>query len=80
MICGYARVSTDGQNVDAQMRQLRAAGARRVFRARAGEGHRRTIANDVKMGRPPKITPRQITVAAATMPESHSAKQDESTT
>jgi DNA invertase Pin-like site-specific DNA recombinase len=32
MICGYARVSTDGQSVDAQVRQLRAAGAGKVFR------------------------------------------------
>ena len=36
MIYGYARVSTDGQSVDAQVRQLRAAGARRVFREVAG--------------------------------------------
>jgi DNA invertase Pin-like site-specific DNA recombinase len=32
MIYGYARVSTDGQSVDTQVRKLRAAGARRVFR------------------------------------------------
>jgi DNA invertase Pin-like site-specific DNA recombinase len=32
MIYGYARVSTDGQSVEAQVRQLRAAGARKVFR------------------------------------------------
>jgi DNA invertase Pin-like site-specific DNA recombinase len=32
MIFGYARVSTDGQSVDAQVRRLRNAGARRVFR------------------------------------------------
>ena len=32
MIYGYARVSTDGQSVDAQVRRLRAAGAGRVFR------------------------------------------------
>ena len=32
MIFGYARVSTDGQSVDAQVRQLRAAGVARVFR------------------------------------------------
>jgi DNA invertase Pin-like site-specific DNA recombinase len=31
-IYGYARVSTDGQSVDAQIRQLRAAGASKVFR------------------------------------------------
>jgi DNA invertase Pin-like site-specific DNA recombinase len=32
MILGYARVSTDGQSVEAQVRQLRTAGARKVFR------------------------------------------------
>ena len=32
MIYGYARVSTDGQSVDAQVRALRAAGARQVMR------------------------------------------------
>jgi DNA invertase Pin-like site-specific DNA recombinase len=30
-VYGYARVSTDGQSVDAQRRQLRAAGASKVF-------------------------------------------------
>jgi DNA invertase Pin-like site-specific DNA recombinase len=35
MIYGYARVSTDGQSVDAQVRALRAAGARQVFRETA---------------------------------------------
>lgn len=35
MIYGYARVSTDGQSVDAQVRQLRSAGARQVFRETA---------------------------------------------
>jgi DNA invertase Pin-like site-specific DNA recombinase len=33
---GYARVSTDGQSVDAQVRQLRAAGCKTVFREMAG--------------------------------------------
>ena len=32
MIYGYAHVSTDGQSVDAQVRQLQAAGVRQVFR------------------------------------------------
>jgi len=32
MIFGYAWVSTDGQSAEAQVRQLRAAGARKVFR------------------------------------------------
>ena len=35
MIRGYARVSTDGQSVDAQVKQLRAAGAEIVFRETA---------------------------------------------
>jgi DNA invertase Pin-like site-specific DNA recombinase len=30
--CGYARVSTDSQSVDAQVRQLAKAGCKRVFR------------------------------------------------
>ena len=32
MIYGYARVLTDGQSVETQVRRLRTAGARRVFR------------------------------------------------
>src|SRR3984893_11227273 len=35
MICGYARVSTDGQSVHAQVRQLKAAGALKVWRETA---------------------------------------------
>ncbi len=35
MIYGYARVSTDGQSVDAQLKQLRAAGCEKVFRETA---------------------------------------------
>jgi DNA invertase Pin-like site-specific DNA recombinase len=35
MIRGYARVSTDGQSVNAQAAQLRAAGAEIVFRETA---------------------------------------------
>jgi len=34
-VYGYARVSTDGQSVDAQVKQLRAAGAEKVFRETA---------------------------------------------
>jgi len=36
MIYGYARVSTHGQSVDAQMKQLRAAGAAQIFKEKAG--------------------------------------------
>jgi DNA invertase Pin-like site-specific DNA recombinase len=32
VIYGYARVSTDGQSVDAQVRQLSRAGCKKVFR------------------------------------------------
>jgi DNA invertase Pin-like site-specific DNA recombinase len=46
MIYGYARVSTDGQGVDAQVRQLRAAGMRQVFRE---------VANGAKTDRAPTI-------------------------
>src|SRR6202453_2311182 len=35
MISGYARVSTDGQSVDAQVRQLTKAGCKKVFRETA---------------------------------------------
>jgi DNA invertase Pin-like site-specific DNA recombinase len=35
MILGYARVSTDGQSVDAQVRQLRAAGCEKIYREKA---------------------------------------------
>jgi DNA invertase Pin-like site-specific DNA recombinase len=42
-VYGYARVSTDGQSVDAQIRQLRAAGAGKVFRE---------VASGVKTDRP----------------------------
>ena len=35
MICGYARVSTDGQSVDAQVTALRTAGAEKIFRETA---------------------------------------------
>src|SRR5580704_15950922 len=43
MIYGYARVSTDGQSEAAQVRQLRAAGAAKVFRE---------VASGAKTGRP----------------------------
>jgi DNA invertase Pin-like site-specific DNA recombinase len=32
---GYARVSTEGQSLDAQVKELRAAGAEKVFRETA---------------------------------------------
>src|SRR5471030_1262768 len=35
MIYGYARVSTDGQSVDTQVKQLKAAGAEKVYRETA---------------------------------------------
>ena len=35
MIYGYARVSTDGQSVDAQVKQLKAASAEKVYRETA---------------------------------------------
>ena len=59
MIFGYARVSTDGQSVDAQVKQLRAAGAEKLFtetasgakadRAQLARAMRQLAAGDVLM-------------------------------
>ncbi len=49
-IYGYARVSTDGQSVDAQVKALRAAGAEKVFRetASGAKTDRREVARAIK--------------------------------
>ncbi|MDJ0449193.1 recombinase family protein [Methylocystis sp. JR02] len=49
-IYGYARVSTDGQSVDAQVKGLRAAGAEKVFRetASGAKSDRRQLAPGIK--------------------------------
>ena len=46
MIYGYARVSTDGQSVDAQVKQLRTAGAGQIFKevASGAKSDRRELA------------------------------------
>lgn len=53
-IFGYARVSTDGQSVDAQVAALKAAGAERVFRETASgvKTDRRGLARALKSLRP----------------------------
>jgi DNA invertase Pin-like site-specific DNA recombinase len=50
MIFGYARVSTDGQSVDAQVKQLRAAGAEKIFRetASGAKTDRREMAKAIR--------------------------------
>jgi DNA invertase Pin-like site-specific DNA recombinase len=49
-IYGYARVSTDGQTLDAQLAELKAAGAERVFRETASgvKTDRRQLARAIK--------------------------------
>ena len=49
-IFGYVRVSTDGQSVDAQVRQLRDAGAEKIFRetASGAKTDRRELARAIK--------------------------------
>ena len=50
MIYGYAKVSTDGQSVDAQVKQLRAAGAEKVFKetASGAKTERRELARALR--------------------------------
>ena len=53
---GYARVSTDGQSLDAQVKQLRAAGAEKIFRetasgARADRAQLRRVLDPLDKGR-----------------------------
>jgi len=52
---GYARVSTDGQSLDTQVKQLRAAGAEKVFRetasgARADRAQLRRVIDELDKG------------------------------
>ena len=52
---GYARVSTDGQSLDTQVKQLRAAGAEKVFRetasgARADRAQLRRVIDQLQKG------------------------------
>ena len=55
MIYGYARVSRDGQSVDAQVRQLTKAGCKKVFRetasgAKTGRSQRRRALDQLDAG------------------------------
>jgi hypothetical protein NreA len=61
MIYGYARVSTDGQSVDAQLRQLTKAGCKKVFhkthpdilkRLKRAAGHLNGVIEKIEAGRP----------------------------
>jgi DNA invertase Pin-like site-specific DNA recombinase len=54
-IYGYARVSTGGQSLDAQVKQLRVAGAEKVFRetasgARTGRAQLRRVLDQLEKG------------------------------
>jgi DNA invertase Pin-like site-specific DNA recombinase len=55
VIYGYARVSSDGQSLDAQVKQLHAAGAEKVFRetasgAKTDRGHLRRSLDQLAKG------------------------------
>ena len=51
MIIGYARVSTDGQTLDAQQSALKASGAERVFSEKVSEAKtdRRQLAKAITL-------------------------------
>jgi hypothetical protein len=58
MIYGYTRVSTDGQSVDAQVRQLAKAGCSKVFRevASGAKTDRTQLRTDAhRAGRPGRL-------------------------
>jgi DNA invertase Pin-like site-specific DNA recombinase len=54
---GYARVSTGGQSLYAQVKQLRAAGAEKVLRETASGA--RAVANGVRLGQKLTLYPHQ---------------------
>jgi DNA invertase Pin-like site-specific DNA recombinase len=49
MIVGYARVSTDGQTLDAQQSALREAGCARVFAEKVSGAQPIELANDQRV-------------------------------
>ena len=63
-VCAYARVSTDGPRVDAQVRALRTAGAGKVFRevasgAKTDRPQLRRLLDQLDAGRTSKVAGRR---------------------
>jgi Resolvase, N terminal domain len=63
---GYARVSTDGQSVDAQVRQLTKAGCKKVFRevasgAKIARAQLRRLLDQLEAGDVLTVTPHKLT-------------------